>query len=319
MKTPLSFLHRLWAIGLLVLLTGCVRYTSLGEQPTGNTFPTRLPAFQIHTPSPQPPPVQLRWFYADKYRIGVELNVRRQVPSGFHIGLPGCAVSEITLADAHHHRVLFRFPKDGQEWNGMWWQTRWSCRRLEGGSFLVSIAAFSQESAAWPLEHQRGTLTVALGSLPIASDSGNSPPRALPAAGTFQFQVVLQPPPFLLTWEKGSTLSRAGVEVTLERVARNPSAAWMDACITYPDHHFWKVTGAMQTPTFQTEAEGVPLAPAKDWSNSAKALASHRCFTLPFTLAPYGPIAPGAHFRIGIERLRINNINPAWVTARAFQ
>ena len=288
----------------LLLLVGC--------QATPSPLQRRHPLYY----NVKHGPVTLRWFYTDAYRVGIELNVIRDLPAGFHLGLPGCAVSKVVLQEGQRQFLLYRFPQDGQAWLDMWWHTRWSCRRLEDGSFLVSLAAFLPNGTSLPLTGEKATLTVTLGSLPIASDDGNSPPRAIPAAGTFHFQVTLQPPPLSLTWEKTNTQSRSGVQATLESVARNPSATWLDACITYPDHHFWKVTGMMQTPSAKIKADGVPLAPGQDWQGGAKALASHRCFTFPFVHAPYGPIQSNTRFRIGIEQLRIDNINPALVTAR---
>lgn len=259
--------------------------------------------------------VVVRWTYQDEDRFAVEISIEHYpLPQGFQTI---CPLTQLEVRSAGENTLLYRNPEqsDLDEFYAITRHNRWYCtkRKEEDGfaDYLFSLTHFYEDEPI-PDFGKDSSLLVELGSV-IASNSLSV--TTLPAVGAFEFPLEIKPGEKNLTWLNFASLADKGISVQINRVVVNPSFALLDACLEYPDHHFWRPIAAVSYQGQEVySTEFLPTFPYFPYypSDRVSIESTRRCYSL---IIPFDfPVDSLASFQIGIDQLQIVNTSPGVVT-----
>jgi len=272
------------------------------QQPAPPSLP--FPSTPVLTSTPSFPQPILLWSYADSRRLGLELLLRNYpLPPGFETLCPFTAVDLVQGEQAY---PLYRNPEQISldEFYDRTRHFRWYCfqeqRRNADADYRLSLTFFPDETA--PLASEGfGNLRIALGQVTATNQVSAI---TLPDQGEFSLPFAWVASDSHLTWESQPALQAKGFIVTLQRLFVNPSVSWLDACLTYADHHSWEPVAHLEINGHSARSlTWWLLTPFNPPDAETILQSTSRCFafTIPFHL----PGEEWEKLQVGVEQVRI--------------
>ncbi len=291
----------------LFLLASLCWTLSACRVPERPSSPDALPSSSASVLTSTPSFLQpiLIWNYTDSRRLGLELLLPNYpLPPGFETLCPFTAVD---LVQGEKLYPLYRNPEQISldEFYELTRHLRWYCsqeqRQEDHADYRLSLTFFFDETASMASEGF-GNLRVALGQV-IATNQVSA--ITLLDRGEFSLPFSWTVSDSHLTWENQPALQAKGFIVTLQRLFVNPSVSWLDACLTYADHHFWEPVARLEINGHSARSlTWWLLTPFNPPDRATIQQSTHRCFafTIPFNL----PDEAWEELQIGIEQVRID-------------
>lgn len=315
-----------WRLKLFSLLLGmfCFILSSCIAFLPRNEIPSATSAIEPPNESKDLKAV-VKWSYQDKDRFGVEISIEDYpVPLGFHTS---CPLTQLEVESAGKSLLLYKHPDqiDLDEFYAISAHNRWNCvlEKEDDGfaDYLFSLTHFYKDTTlpdgadnfvdeVLPDLVEGFTLVADFGE--VNAVTGSQAVITLPSKGIYKLPLRITPSTDNLTWFNFSSVTTNGISVQINRVALNPSAAWVNACLTYQDHHNW-------IPKAELENQGhtvysVDFLPTYPPFPSDVYQSDQRCYS--FSISINKPIDITVPFQVGISQVIIDNTNPGIVTAQ---
>lgn len=257
------------------------------------------------------PHLEILWTYKDAYRLGIEVAIKDYpVPEGYQLA---CPVTKLDFIGGQ--QVFSVYSNEDEYFNTLILYNRWYCVQSgegkSGKDYIFSLVHFWEDAP----EPEVDAMTVTLGEV-IASEFDPQPDTFLhlPAQGAFsapvQFEAEGEHP---WTWTPSETVTENGIQVTIERVAVQPSFTMLDACVTYDNHHMWRPRASLVVAEKSAiSTDGFPYDPPPPADAHTLLGSTHRCYTfaLPFDF----PLEGEHPLTIGLDQIRIDGSSAGEIT-----
>ncbi len=225
--------------------------------------------------------IAITWAYADLARIGIEYYIRGvKIPEGYQLF---CPVRAVTLKDdLGKEYEKYTWPSDERPSENFEIQ----CKKTGNENDYI----VTQSYYGTPADHIQSlglTLSIDLGGFDIYTQNGTMKEFPKYEPFTFYFDVPITSS---LTLDPNLTQSKNGMEVTLTRLAINPTLTDAYLCISYDNHKGWypEMTLTWEGKTYKADETSWARMDVyhKSFPTFMSQFTSERCYRYSFFL-PY--------------------------------
>jgi hypothetical protein len=314
----------IWILSISILFSACSSQTHSPTQksPTPTTMQrAETPVLEpLASPAPANPAlsnqqsiapvvthegisIAITWAYADSARIGIEYRIQGiKVPEGYHLYCPVSAVSLKDDAGKEYEKYIWPPAERPSE------NFEIQCRQAENENEYIITQSYYRA----PANNSQSlglTLSIELGGFDIYTQNGAM--QEFPKIGLFTFHLDV-PITGSLTLDPNLTQRKNGMDVTLNRLAINPTLTDAYLCISYDNHKGWypemKLTWEGRTYQADETAWARMDVYHKTFTTYMNQFTTERCYRYSFFL-PYqaNPSDPSLRqMVISLNRMTIN-------------
>lgn len=261
--------------------------------------------------------LEIIWVYRDPDRLGIEILVKNYpLPEQATLH---CPFTRVDINTSGNSALLYKHPDQISldEFYSVSRHNAWLCQLKQHkdgfADYQLSLTHFNEDRSL-----PDGSNNFQKDSLPYVSDSstilielgqvnallGPQSVVSLPSLGSFLIDINFTETSEKLTWQKSQQIVSENIVIQVNRVALNPSVAWINSCIEMEDPHRWIPQANVTALGFSfTSTEYLITYPEYPFPTS---LGNQRCFffTIPFS---YSNSSQLTDLQIGITQVTIDN------------